>query len=176
MRLYLLEGSGFALGVVALIGLVQLMWRHAHRGAAETRGRLFEVGDYTLLSLALVATLSGLATAVMFRWGSSWAVGTVTPYLRSLGRGAPATALVGQMPFLIRLHTFTWFAVLAVVPFTSAAAILVAAGDRVVLAAGRPIAAAGLTGRRALARLSPARWLWPEEDLPGDGGGEQEPS
>lgn len=175
MRLYLLEATGFALGVIALIGLAQVMWRHAHRGAAETRGRLLEIGDYALLSLALVATLSGLATAVMFRWGSSWAVGTVTPYLRSLGQGAPETALVGQMPFLIRLHTFTWFAVLAVVPFTSAAAILVAAGDRVVLAAGRPIAAAGQAGRRVLARLSPARWLWPEEDLPGEGG-EQEPS
>jgi len=66
--------------------------------------------------------------------------------------------------------------VLAVVPFTSAAMILVAAGDRVVLAVGRPITAVAQTGRRALGKLSPARWLWPEEDLPGDGGNAQEPS
>jgi nitrate reductase gamma subunit len=176
MRLYLLEGSGFALGVIALVGLVQLMWRHAGRGAAETRARLPEIGDYTLLSLLLVATLSGLATAILYRWSSSWAVGTVTPYLRSLGLGEPQTALIGQLPFLIRLHTFTWFAVLAVVPFTSLAAIFVAAGDRVGLAATRPIAALGQAGRRALGKLSPARWLWPEEDLPGDGENAQEPS
>ncbi|HEX7843036.1 MAG TPA: respiratory nitrate reductase subunit gamma [Kofleriaceae bacterium] len=176
MKLYLLEGSGFVLGVVALIGVVQLLARHAGRGSAETRAPLLEIGDYVLLSLLLVATLSGLVTAILYRWGSAWAVGTVTPYLRSLGLAAPATALVEEMPFLIRLHTFTWFAVLAVVPFTSAAAIVVAAGDRVGLVASRPIAALGRAGQRALGKLSPARWLWPEEDLPADGGNAQEPS
>jgi hypothetical protein len=80
------------------------------------------------------------------------------------------------MPFLVRLHVFTWFAVLAVVPFTSAAMIVVAAGDRAVLLAGHPIAAMGRGGRRALGKLSPACWLWPEEDLPGDGGNAEEPS
>jgi nitrate reductase gamma subunit len=176
LRLYLLEGTGFVLGVVALIGLVQLLWRHIGRSIAAHHTRLFEIGDYALLSVLCVAAVSGLATAVVYRWGSSWAVGTLTPYLRSLGKAEPAIELVGQMPFLIRLHVFSWFAVLAVVPFTSAAMILVAAGDRIVLAAGRPIAAAAHTGRRALGKLSPARWLWPEEDLPGDGGDAHEPS
>ena len=176
LRLYLLEATGFAFGAIALIGLVQLMWRHASRGAAETRTRLLEVGDYVLLSLVCVAVVSGLGTAVLYRWGSSWAIGTVAPYLRSLGRGEPETLLVGQLPFLIRLHAFSWFAVIAVVPFTSLAAIFVAAGDRLVLLAGRPITAAAGAGRRALAKLSPARWLWPEEDLPGDGDNAQEPS
>jgi nitrate reductase gamma subunit len=176
LRLYLLEATGFAFGVIALIGLVQLMWRHAHRSAAETPARVPEIADYTFLSLLCVAAVSGLVTAVVYRWGSSWAIGTVTPYLRSLGRGEPRTALVGQMPFLIRLHTFSWFAVLAVVPFTSAAAILVSAGDRVVLLASRPIAGAARAGRRIAGKFSPARWLWPEEDLPGDGGDAEEPS
>jgi len=176
VRLYLLEATGFAFGVIALLGLVQLMWRHAHRTPAETPARVPEIADYTFLSLLCVATVSGLVTAVLYRWGSSWAVGTVTPYLRSLARGEPETALVGQMPFLIRLHTFSWFAVLAVVPFTSAAAILISAGDRLVLLASRPISAAARAGRRTAGKLSPARWLWPEEDLPGDGDDAQEPS
>ena len=176
LRLYLLEGAGFVFGVVALIGLVQLLWRHIGRSIAAHHTRLFEIGDYALLSVLCVAAVSGLATAVVYRWGSSWAVGTLTPYLWSLGKGEPAIELVEQMPFLIRLHVFSWFAVLAVVPFTSAAMILVAAGDRVALAVGRPITAAAHTGRRALGKLSPARWLWPEEDLPGDGGDAHEPS
>jgi nitrate reductase gamma subunit len=176
LRLYLLEGTGFAFGVIALVGVLQLMWRHAHRSAAETPARVLEVGDYVLLSLVCVAAISGLATAVMYRWASSWAIGTVTPYLRSLGRGEPETALIGQLPFLVRLHAFSWFAVLAVVPFTSLATIFVAAGDRIAMFAGRPVAASARTGRRVLGKLSPARWLWPEEDLPGDGGKAQEPS
>ncbi len=176
LRLYLLEGTGFVFGVVALIGLIQLLWRHVGRSIAAHNARLFEIGDYALLSVLCVAAVSGLAMAVMYRWGSSWAVGTLTPYLWSLGKGEPAIELVEQMPFLIRLHVFSWFAVIAVVPFTSAAMILVAAGDRVVLAAGRPITAVAQAGRRALGKLSPARWLWPEEDLPGDGGDAHEPS
>ncbi len=176
LRLYLLEGAGFVFGVVALIGLIQLLWRHVGRSIAAHHHRLFEIGDYALLSVLCVAAVSGLAMAVMYRWGSSWAVGTLTPYLWSLGKGEPAIELVEQMPFLIRLHVFSWFAVLAVVPFTSAAMILVAAGDRAVLAAGRPITAVAQAGRRALGKLSPARWLWPEEDHPGDGGDVHEPS
>jgi nitrate reductase gamma subunit len=169
LRLYLLEGTGFVFGVVALIGLVQLLVRHIDRSLAAHHGKLPEIADYALLSVLCVATVSGLATAVLYRWGSSWAVGTLTPYLRSLGKGEPAIELVEQMPFLIRLHVFSWFAVLAIVPFTSAAMIAVSAGDRVVLLAARPIAAAARAGRKALGKLSPARWLWPEEDLPGDG-------
>ena len=176
LRLYLLEGTGFVFGIVVLVGLVQLMWRHAGHTVNAVQARLHGVADYALLSVICVATVSGLATAVLYRWGSSWAVGTVTPYIASLVRGEPATGLVERMPFLVRLHVFSWFALIAVVPFTSAAMIFVAAGDRVVLFAGRPVAAAARGGRRVLARLSPARWLWPEEDLPGDGGNAQEPS
>jgi nitrate reductase gamma subunit len=176
LRLYLLEGTGLVFGVVALIGLVQLLWRHIGRSIAAHQPWVLEIGDYALLSVLCVAAVSGLVMAVVYRWGSAWAVGTLTPYLWSLGKGEPAIELVEQMPFLVRLHVFSWFAVVAVVPFTSAAMILVAAGDRAMLAVGRPIAAAGQNGRRVLGKLSPARWLWPEEDLPGDGGDAHEPS
>lgn len=169
LRLYLLEGTGFVFGVVALIGLIQLMWRHVGRTIAASHARVPEIADYALLSLLAVATVSGLATAVLYRWGSSWSIGTVTPYIASLVRGEPAVSLVEQMPFLVRLHVFSWFALLAVMPFTGAAMVLVAAGDRLVLASGRPLTAVARTGRRVLARLSPARWLWPEEDLPDSG-------
>ncbi|HEX3766504.1 MAG TPA: respiratory nitrate reductase subunit gamma [Kofleriaceae bacterium] len=176
MRLYLLEGTGFLFGAIALLGLIQLLMRHIGRSIAASQARVPEIADYALLSVLCVAAVSGLANAALYRWGSSWAAGTLTPYLWSLGKGEPAIALVEQMPFLVRLHVFSWFAVLAVLPFTSAAMILVSAGDRVVLAVGRPITAAAQTGRRVLGKLSPARWLWPEEDHPGDGGDAHEPS
>lgn len=176
LRLYLLEGTGLVFGAIALIGLVQLLWRHIGRSISAHQRWVFEVGDYALLSVLCVAAVSGLVMAVVYRWGSAWAVGTLTPYLWSLGKGEPAIELVEQMPFLVRLHVFSWFAVLAVVPFTSAAMILVSAGDRAMLAIGRPITAVAQTGRRVLGKLSPARWLWPEEDLPGDGGDAHEPS
>jgi len=178
IRLYLLEGSGFLFGGIALVGLVQIMWHHVGRNISATPARLPEVADYAFLSLFCVAIVSGLVSAVLYRWGSSWAVATLAPYMASLVRGAPATALVEQMPFLVRLHVFSLFALMALLPFTSAAMVLVSAGDRALMFAARPIAAVTGAAHRASAKLSPARWLWPEEDavdLASDADNAQEP-
>jgi hypothetical protein len=68
------------------------------------------------------------------------------------------------MPFLVRLHVLSWFAIIALVPFTSAAMIAVSMLDRAVDFVVRPINAGTRVGRRAMAKMSPAKWLWPEED------------
>jgi nitrate reductase gamma subunit len=182
LRLYLLEGSGFLFGVLALAGWVQIMGNHVAGTAPKARATASEISDTVLLSLFCVAIVSGLATALLYRWGSSWSASTLSPYLQSLARGAPATRLVEDMPFLVRLHVLSWFAVIALVPFTSAALIFVSALDRVVVLIARPVNAGARAGRRLIARLSPARWLWPEEDavdlssMPHDGDNAQEPS
>ncbi|HTE55258.1 MAG TPA: respiratory nitrate reductase subunit gamma [Kofleriaceae bacterium] len=165
LRLYILEGSGFLFGLLFLAGWVPLMWRHLASTASSRAARASEVADCVLLSLVFAAIASGLATAGLHRWGSSWASGTLAPYLATLVRGEPVTGLVGQMPFLVKLHVLTLFGLIAALPFSSAALIPIAAVDRVLAAATRPIAAIKRGGQAALARMNPARWLWPEEDL-----------
>jgi hypothetical protein len=99
--------------------------------------------------------------------------------MQSLASGTPATHLIEHMPFLVRLHVLSWFAVIALVPFTSTALIVVVALERGIAVLARPIDAATRAGRRVLARLSPARWLWPEEDaldLPGKSDNARGPS
>jgi nitrate reductase gamma subunit len=164
VRLYLLEDGGFLLGVVALVGWVKIMRRHITKTTASARATLQEIADCVLLSLFCMALVSGLSIAILYRWGSSWSASTVAPYMASLARGAPLTHLVENLPFLVRLHILSWFAIIALVPFTSASLIAVSALDRVVALVLRPINAATRVGRRAMAKLSPARWLWPEED------------
>ena len=164
LRLYLLEASGFAFGVVALVGVADRMRHHVSHSQESRSERLRDLADSALLSVTCVAIVSGLVIAVAYRWGSSWSVSTLVPYVTSLASGEPAPGLVQQLPFVVRLHVFSWFVVLALVPFTSLAMILVAAGDRALLFAARPLHAAGRVASRARARLSPARWLWPEED------------
>lgn len=187
VRLYVLEGSGFLFGAVALVGWVQVMRRHFERSTEGARTSVPELADWVFFSLLCMAVVSGLVTAVLYRWGSSWATGTLAPYMESLARGAPATRLVEEMPFLVRLHVFSWFAVIALVPFTSAALIVVRALDRAVVLVTRPIDAASQLAHRMVAKLSPAKWLWPEEDaedaehaetgrFPHDIGNAQEPS
>jgi nitrate reductase gamma subunit/mono/diheme cytochrome c family protein len=164
VRLYLLEDGGFLLGVIALVGWVKIMRRHVSKTTASARATLQEIADCVLLSLFCMALVSGLSIAILYRWGSSWSASTVAPYMASLARGAPLTHLVENLPFLVRLHMLSWFAIIALVPFTSASLLAVAVLDRIVALVLRPINAATEIGRRAMARLSPAKWLWPEED------------
>jgi len=182
VRLYLLEGSGFLFGIVALIGWGKVMRRHFGRSTTGARSSLSELADCVFLSVSCMAIVSGLVTAVLYRWGSSWATGTLAPYMQSLARGAPATRLVEEMPFLVRLHVFSWFVVIALVPFTSAALIIASWLERCAMLVTRPINAATQVAHRMAAKLSPARWLWPEEDAAdaverhGHGDQAQEPS
>lgn len=161
LRLYLLEGSGFLLGLVVLVGWARVMWRHLR----DPDMRPAEIGDCVFLTILFVAVLSGLLTAVRFRWGSSWAGATLGPYLASLARGAPATSFVEPMPALVQLHLLSLFALAAGFPFTGAALAALLALDRgLVLVLRRPVAAGTRVARALVARIRPSRWIWPEED------------
>jgi len=164
-RLYALEGLAFVIGLAALAAWAGLMWRQLGR----SRGSILrQVGDAVFLSLLFVTLLSGLLTAVRYRWGSSWGVLTLTPYGLSLLRGKPAVALVAGLPFLVQIHVFSGFVALAMLPFTRVAPILVVAIRR----GGRFIAGPGSAVTRwarhrlelGLRKHHPATWIWPEED------------
>jgi nitrate reductase gamma subunit len=161
VRLYMLEGLAFAIGVVALSSGAGLLWRHlghSHRSA------IIELSDTVFLSLFFVGIISGLLAAALYRWGSSWGAITLSPYVASLVRGNPAAGFAVQMPFLVRLHVFSSFAMLAVFPLTRVASFVVFALHRSFGFIGRPISAGARTGEAWLRKHNPAPWLWPEED------------
>jgi nitrate reductase gamma subunit len=164
LRLYLLEGSGFLIGALAALAWVRVMVQHLRRSEAA----LADVPDAMLLALVAVALGSGLVTAVVYRWGSLWGVATLTPYVRSLGRGRPLGLLAAQMPFPVQLHLISTFAALAVLPFSRLSLVLLAPVHRVArrLSAWlwQPVRATGRYARGLLARLNPAAWIWPEEE------------
>ena len=114
-RVYLLEGSGTALALWALIGLIVLLWRRASvpriRAVSSTM-------DYVVLVLLLVQLASGLWTATSFRFGSSWFAGVMTPYLWSLLTLRPRPELLLDMAWPIQLHVVGFFVLLAVLPFS----------------------------------------------------------
>jgi nitrate reductase gamma subunit len=157
-RLYLMEASGFVAGVCALWGWTRMMRRHLSQSSAPV-GR--QVAEALFLSLVFSSLVSGLLAAGLYRWSTSWSVVTVTPYVRSVLRGRPLAELAGEMPFLVQLHAFCAFGLLALLPFTRSAAVLVHAvrrGMRFVLA---PVPA---LMRETRAKFDPSGWLWPEED------------
>jgi len=97
----------------------------ARAGSSHLRGddaaHGYSVADVVATTVLCIAMASGLATAALYRWASSWAAATLTPYVRSLLRFQPDVLLVVKLPLLVRLHVVCAFALLAVVPFTRVA-------------------------------------------------------
>src|SRR5512135_492637 len=69
IRLYLLELTGLALGIWALVGLVILIWRRL----SEKRVRAVTTPmDLVVLALLLVSALTGVLIAILYRFGTFW--------------------------------------------------------------------------------------------------------
>jgi nitrate reductase gamma subunit len=138
----------------------------AWRSLVVSAGSLIRhVADTAFLALLFVEVSSGLLTAVLYRWASSWAASTLAPYTRSLFDGEPAAALIKGLPFVVQIHVATAFLLLAVFPFTGIAALLTGTVGRRVTSLFGPVAAhvqsAGATLRQ---RYNPSAWVWPEEE------------
>ena len=160
-RLYLLEGAGLVVGVSALACGYALLYRHL---GYSSGGVIIELPDTVFFGLVFVGLLSGVLAAVLYRWGSAWSSVTLAPYMASLVRAKPAANLVGQMPFLVRLHVFSAFAAIAVFPLTRLAAFVVFGLDWAFALLGRAFASTARVLEAWTRKHSPAAWLWPEED------------
>jgi nitrate reductase gamma subunit len=122
VRLFILETTALAFGILTLVGLVVLV--HRRVTSAKVRA-VTSVVDIALLVLLLSAVVTGIYTAIFHRWGSAWYVHTATPYLRSLVKLAPETQYVAGLPLMAKLHILNAFALIAVIPFTRLVHLLV---------------------------------------------------
>lgn len=115
LRLYILEITGLVFGLMALIGIVSLIWRRA------TTARIRAVTswvDIVVLVLLLAQVVLGVYTALFYRWGSSWYVSTLVPYLYSLFSFQPDIRLVTALPLAIKLHITGAYLILLIFPFS----------------------------------------------------------
>ncbi|MBI3041121.1 MAG: respiratory nitrate reductase subunit gamma [Chloroflexi bacterium] len=115
LRLYILEGTGLALGLLVLVGLVLLLLR---RGTNPRVRAVTSSMDLVLLLLLLLSIVTGVGTAIFYRWGSGWYVQTATPYLRSLVTFSLKVDYLASLPLLVKVHALNAFVILAVFPFT----------------------------------------------------------
>ncbi|MDO8688370.1 MAG: respiratory nitrate reductase subunit gamma, partial [Dehalococcoidales bacterium] len=74
--------------------------------------------DVVLLIVLLAQVVTGIMTAVFYRWGSAWFIQTATPYFWSLFTLSPKVAYMTALPLLSKLHAINFFVLLALFPFT----------------------------------------------------------
>lgn len=109
------EVMGLAFAICCFLGLIVLSVRRI------TSDRLQSVSspvDLLVLALLLVQVASGIAVALLHRWGAAWATGTVVPYIWSLSLFQPELAYVTDLPLLVKTHFVSACLLLLLVPFS----------------------------------------------------------
>jgi nitrate reductase gamma subunit len=115
LRLYFLEVTGMALGVITVIAMVLLLVRRAMDArVAVVTSRV----DWLLLVLLLVQVVTGVVIAFSLRWGGVWYLHTAVPWLRSLVILQPEAQYLAVLPTVVKLHAFNAFLLIAVFPFS----------------------------------------------------------
>jgi len=115
IRLYVLEVTGLALALMAVVGLTLLVVRRI------TNPRAFAVTsivDWILLVTLLTQVGLGFWIALVYRWGSDWYLHTAVPWMLSLLVFNPQIQYVTALPWVVKLHMLTGFLIILLFPFT----------------------------------------------------------
>jgi len=115
VRLYFLEVTGMALGVVTVIAMLLLLVR---RGLDARVAAVTSRIDWLLLILLLVQVATGVVIAFSLRWGGVWYLHTAVPWLRSLLILQPEVHYLAVLPAVVKLHAFNAFLLIALFPFS----------------------------------------------------------
>lgn len=115
IRLYILEGTAMALGLLVLAGLVLLLLRRS----ANPRIRVVTTPmDIVLLAFLLLQVAAGIGIAIFYRWGTGWYVQTAAPYFWSVVTLSPKVSYISSLPVLVQVHAVNAFVLIALFPFT----------------------------------------------------------
>jgi nitrate reductase gamma subunit len=115
LRLYILETTGLVFGLLALIGIVALMWRRIRMPRIRA---VTSTVDTIVLVLLFAQVVLGVYTALFYRWGSSWYAASAVPYLRSLFLFQPDIETIKPLPHIIKTHMINAFLIVAIFPFS----------------------------------------------------------
>lgn len=115
LRLYVLEVTGLALALVAIVGLTLLILRRLQNARVLT---VTTVADWLLLLVLLAQVILGFWVALRYRWGSDWYLHTAVPWLVSLVTLTPQIQYVTSLPWVVKLHMLGGFFIILLFPFT----------------------------------------------------------
>src|SRR5512142_2427205 len=95
--LYLSELAGKIFGLMALAGAVALLIRRLRSSKIRV---VTTPMDWVILVLLINQVFLGLWMAFLYRWGATWFIHTVTPWVVSLATFHPAPQFVAALPLV----------------------------------------------------------------------------
>jgi len=115
VRLYILEVTALAFGLLTLASMVGLVTRRSVRSRIPPATSIM---DWMLYSMLLLQVLTGVCVAVFYPWGSAWFASMVSPYLWSILRFSPDISSVASMPLLVKFHIVLAFLIIGFFPLS----------------------------------------------------------
>lgn len=113
--LYLSELAGKILGIMALVGASALFYRRI----SSSKIRMVTTPmDWVVMVLLIFQVVLGLWIAFGYRWGATWFIHTVTPWVVSLATFQPAPQYVASLPLIPKLHFLNATLLILVFPFS----------------------------------------------------------
>ena len=122
LRLFVLEISALACGLLTLVGLVGIVIR---RMSSPRIRKVTTVTDWVLFGMLMFQVASGVGIALLHPWGSSWFASNLSPYLWSIFTLTPEISYVVAMPHLVKAHIVMAFLIIGFFPFTRLVHLLV---------------------------------------------------
>jgi nitrate reductase gamma subunit len=110
-----IETIGVAASLLAIVGLTLLIVRRIVSARVQA---VTTVADLAVTGLLLAQVVLGLMTALHYRYGAAWSVGTVVPYFWGLVMLRPDIGYVADFPMLFKLHLVGAWLIIALLPFT----------------------------------------------------------
>lgn len=121
-RLYVLEITALAFSLLCLIAIIVLIYRRIYVKRIRLNTTKMDVFVFIIISLSVI---SGIYTAIFFRWGSSWFAIVMAPYLRSIFSLNPDILAITPLPLMVRIHIVSAFTLVGMIPYTRLIHILV---------------------------------------------------
>ncbi|MCH8043160.1 MAG: respiratory nitrate reductase subunit gamma [Planctomycetes bacterium] len=122
MRLFVLEVSALAFGLLTIVGLVGIVVRRYSNTKIRT---VTTPTDWILFAMLMLQAVSGVGVALFHPWGSSWFASSMSPYLWSIVKLSPNITYVVAMPLLVKFHIVLAFITIGFFPFTRLVHVLV---------------------------------------------------
>lgn len=115
VRLYVLEITALAFSLLCLFGIGVLLYR---RTGIKRINVITTKMDVLVFAMLLISVVTGIYTAIFFRWGSSWFAIVMSPYIKSIFALNPNVTAILPLPLMVKIHVVAAFVLVGTIPYT----------------------------------------------------------